>query len=152
VDIRIDYLQGAQIAALLQAHLDAMRQHSPPESVHALDLNALRQPGITFWTAWDGSDLMGCGALKSLTADHGELKSMRTAAAHLRKGVGRAMLRHIELAAREQGIRRISLETGPHAPFHAAQRLYASEGYVVCGPFADYVLDSFSVFMTKPLS
>jgi putative acetyltransferase len=151
VDIRIDDLQGAQIAALLQAHLDAMRQHSPPESVHALDLNALRQPGITFWTAWDGSDLMGCGALKSLTADHGELKSMRTAAAHLRKGVGRAMLRHIELAARAQGIRRISLETGAHAPFHAAQQLYANEGYLVCGPFADYVLDPFSVFMTKPL-
>ncbi|WP_395670024.1 GNAT family N-acetyltransferase [Rhodoferax sp.] len=151
MDIRIDDLQGAQIAALLQAHLDAMRQHSPPESVHALDLNALRQPGITFWTAWDGSDLMGCGALKSLTADHGELKSMRTAAAHLRKGVGRAMLRHIELAARAQGIRRISLETGAHAPFHAAQQLYANEGYLVCGPFADYVLDPFSVFMTKPL-
>lgn len=151
MDIRIDDLQGAQIAALLQAHLDAMRQHSPPESVHALDLNALRQPGITFWTAWDGSDLMGCGALKSLTADHGELKSMRTEAAHLRKGVGRAMLRHIELAAREQGIRRISLETGVPAPFHAAQQLYASEGYVVCGPFADYELDPFSVYMTKPL-
>jgi putative acetyltransferase len=152
VEIRIDDLRGAAIAALLQVHLDAMYEHSPPESVHALDLAALRHPSITFWCAWDGEDLMGCGALKQLTATHAELKSMRTASAHVRKGVARTLLRHIELAARAKGIQRISLETGPHAPFAAAQKLYASEGFVECGPFADYVLDPYSLFMTKPLA
>jgi putative acetyltransferase len=152
MEIRIDDLQGAAVAALLQTHLDAMHQHSPPESVHALDMNALRQPAITFWTAWDGDDLMGCAALKTLSSDHAELKSMRTAATHVRKGVGRALLRHIEAAARSEGMRRISLETGPHAPFLPAQRLYASEGFAVCGPFADYLLDPYSLFMTKALT
>jgi putative acetyltransferase len=149
--IRIDDLRGAPIAALLKLHLEAMHQHSPPESVHALDLDALRRPGITFWTAWEGSELMGCGALKQLTTTHAELKSMRTVANQGRKGVARALLRHIEVAARDRGIRQISLETGPHAPFAAALKLYQSEGFVVCGPFADYVLDPCSLFMTKHL-
>ena len=148
----MDDLRGEAIAALLQVHLDAMHQHSPPESVHALDLDALRQPSITFWTAWDGTDLMGCGALKQLTATHAELKSMRTAANHLCKGVARALLRHIEAAARDKGIRQISLETGSHAPFVAAQKLYQGEGFVQCGPFADYALDPYSLFMTKTIS
>jgi putative acetyltransferase len=152
VEIRIDDLRGAAIAALLQVHLDAMYEHSPPESVHALDLEALRHPAITFWCAWEGEDLMGCGALKQLSTTHAELKSMRTAAAHVRKGVARALLRHIESAARAKGIQRISLETGPHAPFAAAQKLYVSEGFVECGPFADYVLDPYSLFMTKTLT
>ena len=148
----MDDLRGEAIAALLQVHLDAMHQHSPPESVHALDLDALRQPSITFWTAWDGTDLMGSGALTQLTATHAELKSMRTAANHLRKGVARALLRHIEAAARDKGIRQISLETGPHAPFVAAQKLYQGEGFVECSPFADYALDPYSLFMTKTIS
>ena len=152
MDIRIDDLQGAAIAALLQVHLDAMHQHSPPESVHALDLDALRHPSITFWTAWDGDALMGCGALKTHSTTHAELKSMRTAAGHERKGVARALLRHMEAAARARGVQRISLETGPHTPFLAAQKLYASEGFVECGPFADYVLDPYSMFMTKALT
>lgn len=151
MDIRIDDLRGAAIAALLQVHLDAMHQHSPPESVHALDLDALRHPSITFWTAYEGDELMGCGALKQLTATHAELKSMRTASGHVRKGVARALLRHIENAARAKGIRQISLETGSHAPFAAAQKLYRSEGFVECGPFADYALDPYSLFMTKTL-
>lgn len=151
MDIRIDDLQGPAIQALLQVHLDAMHTHSPPESVHALDLAALRQPSITFWTAWDGDDLLGCGALKQLDDTHAELKSMRTASAHVRKGVARAVLRHILHAAQAQGIQRISLETGPHAPFDAAQKLYASEGFVECGPFADYALDPYSLFMTRVL-
>ena len=152
VDIRVDDLQGHAIQALLQLHLDAMHQHSPPESVHALDVDALRHPSITFWTAWAHGELLGCGALKRLEQDHGELKSMRTADAHLRKGVARAILRHIESAARAEGIRRLSLETGSTAPFAAALRLYASEGFVNCGPFADYAPDPFSVFMTKLLA
>ncbi|MBP9148301.1 MAG: GNAT family N-acetyltransferase [Rhodoferax sp.] len=152
MDIRIDDLQGSAIQALLQTHLDAMFEHSPPESVHALDLAALRHPSITFWTAWDNDELLGCGALKQLSAEHGEVKSMRTASAHLRQGVGRALLRHIESTARAKGIQRLSLETGPHAPFVAAQKLYGSEGFVECGPFADYVLDPYSLFMTKRLT
>ena len=148
----MDNLQGEAIKALLRLHLDAMHQHSPPESVHALDLEALRHPSITFWTAHAHGELLGCGALKRLNPDHGELKSMRTADAHLRKGVARALLRHIESAARAEGIRRLSLETGSTAPFAAAHRLYASEGFVNCGPFADYTLDPFSVFMNKLLA
>jgi len=152
VDIRIDDLQGQAIKDLLQVHLDAMHMHSPPESVHALDLDALRHPSITFWTAWEGEVLLGCGALQQLSPDHGELKSMRTAGGHLRKGVGRALLRHIEIAARTKGMQRISLETGSHAPFAAAQKLYASEGFTPCGPFADYATDPYSLFMTKLLT
>ncbi|MDZ7937415.1 MAG: GNAT family N-acetyltransferase [Rhodoferax sp.] len=152
MEIRLDDLRGTAIASLLQLHLDAMHQHSPPESVHALDLEALRHPSITFWTAWEREDLMGCGALKQMDATHAELKSMRTAEAHVRKGVARALLRHIEAAARAKGIRRLYLETGQHAPFSAAQKLYQSEGFVACGPFADYVLDPYSLFMTKALS
>ena len=152
VDIRVDNLQGEAIKALLQLHLDAMHQHSPPESVHALDINALRHPSITFWTAWAHGELLGCGALKRLNSGHGELKSMRTANAHQRKGVARALLRHIESVARAEGMGRLSLETGSTAPFSAALRLYASEGFVTCGPFADYTLDPFSVFMTKLLA
>ncbi len=151
VEIRVDNLQGEAIKALLQLHLDAMYQHSPPESVHALDVEALRHPSITFWTAYAHGELLGCGAIKRLSPDHGELKSMRTAVAHLRKGVARALLRHIESAARAEGMGRLSLETGSTAPFAAALRLYASEGFVTCGPFAGYELDPFSVFMTKPL-
>jgi putative acetyltransferase len=149
--IRVDDLQGAAIAHLLQVHLDAMHQYSPPESVHALDLDALRHPSITFWTAWNNDELMGCGALKMLGGTHAELKSMRTAESHVRKGVARALLRHIEAAARAKGIRQLSLETGPHAPFAAAQNLYRSEGFVECGPFASYTLDPYSMFMTKSL-
>lgn len=152
MEIRVDDLRGPAIAALLQVHLDAMYQHSPPESVHALDLEALRHPSITFWSAHDGHDLMGCGALKQLTPTHAEIKSMRTAQAHVRKGVARALLRHIEAAARARGIRQLSLETGPHAPFAAARQLYRSEGFRECGPFADYALDPYSLFMTKTLS
>ncbi len=152
MDIRVDDLQGSAIAALLQVHLDAMHAHSPPECVHALDLTALRHPSITFWTAWEAEALMGCGALKQLTATRAELKSMRTAQAHVRKGVARALLRHMEAQACSKGIEHISLETGPHAPFKAAQQLYASEGFVECRPFGNYVLDPYSLFMTKNLA
>ena len=149
MQIQIDNLQGLEIQKLLQVHLDAMHSYSPPESVHALDLEALRHPSITFWTAWQSDVLLGCGALKRLSSDHAELKSMRTVQAHQRKGVAVTVLRHIEAAALAMGIERISLETGTHAPFVAAQKLYASEGYVETGPFSDYVLDPHSMFMTK---
>lgn len=151
MEIRIDDLQGSAIQALLQEHLDDMHATSPPESVHALDLDALRHPNITFWTAWNNDELLGCGALKQLSPEHAELKSMRTARTQLRKGVARTMLRHILAAARARGFQRISLETGTPAPFVAAQKLYASEGFVACGPFANYLLDPYSLFMTKAL-
>lgn len=150
--IAIDDLRSADIAALLQAHLDEMFLHSPPESVHALDLEALRRPEITFWAVRDEEGgLMGCGALKQLDATHGEIKSMRTATAHLRRGVAATLLRHVLQTARERGYRRLSLETGAPEAFAPARELYARFGFVECGPFADYAEDPYSVFMTLAL-
>lgn len=149
--IRVDDLRGPEIAQLLHDHLRDLALHSPPESMHALDLAALRKPGITFWSAWEGDELLGCGALKELDRGHGEIKSMRTAAPHLRKGVAAAILRHILEEAGRRSYRRLSLETGSGEAFAPAQRLYARFGFRPCGPFADYVLDPFSVFMTLEL-
>jgi len=149
--IRVDDLSGPEIRALLEEHLRGVALLSPPESIHALDLDRLRQPGITMWSAWDGSEIMGCGALKALDDRHGELKSMRTTARHLRKGVARHLLDHIIGEARQRGYRRLSLETGSAAAFEPARRLYASFGFRYCGPFADYVEDPHSVFMTREL-
>ncbi|MGF1594685.1 MAG: GNAT family N-acetyltransferase [Kiloniellaceae bacterium] len=151
MSIREDDLRGPEIAALLEAHLDLMRSVSPPESVHALDLDALRAPQVTFWTVWDGDTLLGCGALKEIDPTHGEIKSMHTAQAARGKGVARRLLQHVVDTARQRGYRRLSLETGSTADFAAAQGLYGSFGFEVCGPFADYVLDPFSVFMTLEL-
>ena len=155
--IKTDDLRGPEIYALLQEHLRNMALHSPPESVHALDIDALRQPAITFWTAWDNTELLGCGALKLLharsadDAPHAEIKSMRTAAAHLRKGVARAVLSHIIEVARQRGYARLSLETGSAPAFKPAHQLYKDFGFVDCGPFSDYVEDPFSIFMTQRL-
>lgn len=151
MDIRVDDLKGPEIARLLEEHLRSLRALSPPESVHALDLEKLRRPEITFWTVWEGGALLGCGALKALDARHGELKSMRTAAAHLRRGVASALLRHIIEEARRRDYRRLSLETGSPDAFEPARRLYERFGFAVCGPFADYVDDPNSVFMTREL-
>src|SRR5688572_27687072 len=151
MEIIVDDLSGREIQELLREHLRGMHLNSPPESVHALDLEGLRQPGITFWTVWDGGELLGCGALKELDAAHGEIKSMRTAAAHLRKGVARRMLAHILAEARRRGYRRVSLETGSGEAFVPAQRLYETFGFAYCGPFDGYAEDPFSVFMTLEL-
>jgi putative acetyltransferase len=151
MDIRIDDLSGPEIARLLQEHLDEMFLHSPPESVHALDLETLRRPEITFWTVWKDGALMGCGALKALDASHGEIKSMRTARDHLRKGVAATLMRHILRVARERGYRRLSLETGSPDAFLPARAMYERFGFEECGPFADYVEDPYSVFMTIEL-
>jgi len=152
MEIRTDDLNGAEIAALLREHLHSMTLHSPPESIHALDLEALRRPEITFWSVWDGPELMGCGAIKELDPRHGEIKSMRTASAHLRKGVAAALMRHILDEARRRSYQRLSLETGSMAAFAPAHRLYASFGFQECAPFADYVEDPYSIFMTKALA
>jgi putative acetyltransferase len=151
MNIQLDELTGPEIHQLLQQHLQGMALHSPPESIHALDLDALRQPGITFWTAWENDELLGCGALKELDARHAEIKSMRTATAHLRKGVAKAMLTHIIEEAKQRGYRRLSLETGSAEAFEPARRLYAAFGFTFCEPFDGYALDPFSVFMTRKL-
>lgn len=151
MEIRQDNLDGPEIQALLREHLRNMFLHSPPGSVHALDIEALRRPEMTFWTAWDGAELLGCGALKELDPGHAEIKSMRTVSKHLRKGVARGMLSHILADAGRRGYRRISLETGSVAAFEPARRLYAGFGFEICGAFADYVEDPYSVFMTRTL-
>ncbi|WP_136065285.1 GNAT family N-acetyltransferase [Modicisalibacter radicis] len=144
-----DDLNGPEIAVLLEAHLKGMEPHSPPESRHALDLENLRQSEVQFYSAWEGEELLGCGAFKRLDADHAEIKSMRTDAAHLRKGVAGAILAHLIEAARASGIRRLSLETGSMEVFAPARRLYEAFGFEYCTPFGDYVEDPYSVFMTR---
>ena len=151
VKIEIDDLSRPAIHALLNEHLQSMYELSPPESVHALDLEKLRGPEITFWSAWEGSLLLGCGALKELDDKHGEVKSMRTPIALRRKGVGRAILAHIIEVARSRSYERLSLETGSNEAFKPAQRLYESFGFVYCGPFGEYTEDPNSVFMTMRL-
>jgi putative acetyltransferase len=149
--IEVDDLSRPEVHALLNEHLQSMYELSPPESVHALDLDKLRKPGITFWTAWDGQLLLGCGALKELDPRHGEVKSMRTPSALRRRGAGRAILAHIVETARLRSYERLSLETGSMAAFRPAQRLYESFGFSYCGPFGEYVEDPNSVFMTLRL-
>jgi putative acetyltransferase len=149
--IELDDLTRPEIHALLEEHLGSMRELSPPESVHALDLDELRSPDITFWSVWDGETLVGCGALKELDPTHGEVKSMRTPSRLRRRGAGRAVLAHIIEEARRRGYQRLSLETGSFDAFKPAQRLYESFGFSFCGPFADYIDDRSSVYMTKVL-
>lgn len=146
-----DDLSGAKVASLLSEHMDGMVQHSPQESIHALDLHSLRAPNITFWTAWDGDDLLGCGALKELDNTHGEIKSMRTATAHLRQGVATAILSHIIAECRKRSYTRISLETGSGSAFEPALLLYEKFGFDSCGPFGRYRDNPFSRFMTLHL-
>ena len=137
---------------LLAAHLETMISHSPPESVHALDVSSLRGPGITFWTAWDDATLLGFGALKEIGPRHGEVKSMHTAQAHRGQGVAAQILSHILGVARERGYHRLSLETGSMAAFASARALYARYGFAFCEPFAGYREDPNSVFMTLDLT
>lgn len=149
--IRSGELDHPQVIALLREHLRGMAELSPPESVHALDLDGLKRPEISFWSAWDEDDLLGCGALKQLDAEHGEIKSMRTAAAHRRRGVAAALLEHLLGEAGRRRYRRLSLETGSMEGFEPARSLYARYGFDYCGPFADYRDDPNSVFMSKAL-
>jgi len=149
--IDIDDLTRPAVHALLNEHLDNMRAISPPESVHALDLSKQRQPDISFWTIWDGGELLGCGALKDLGQGHGEVKSMRTPQKLRRLGAGRLILQHIIREARARGFVRLSLETGSMAEFAPAHALYQSAGFAFCGPFGSYREDPNSVFMTLAL-
>jgi putative acetyltransferase len=149
--LEIDNLSRSAVHALLNEHLQSMYVLSPPESVHALNLEDLRKPEITFWTVWEGQLLLGCGALKELNQKHGEVKSMRTAKAHRRRGAGRAILAHIIEVAKSRSYERLSLETGSMEVFEPAQSLYGKFGFRYCGSFGDYVEDPHSVFMTTRL-
>ena len=151
LSIREDDLAGPEIAALLQTHLDHQMAISPPESVHALDLDALRVPDVTVWTVWQDGALLGCGALKQLDPAHGEIKSMHTAAAHRGKGVAAHLLTHILEEATRRGYRRLSLETGTAEAFAAALALYDRFGFRECPPFADYREDPHSAFLSLKL-
>lgn len=147
--IREDDLTGKEIADLLREHLENMHEITPPESVHALDLEALRSPDITFWSAWEGDELLGCGALKELDSRSGEVKSMRTAKAHRRKGVASKILEHIIQEAKRRAYDSLHLETGSFPEFAPARALYTQYGFEYRGPFGDYIDDPNSVFMTK---
>jgi putative acetyltransferase len=148
MELRVDDLRGAAVAALLEEHLAHMAALSPRCSMHALDLASLRAPEITFWTVWDGDVLAGCGALKELDAQHGEIKSMRTAKTHHRRGVAARVLQHAIDEARRRGYTRLSLETGSMDGFAPARALYEKFGFAPCAPFVGYVEDPNSVFMT----
>jgi putative acetyltransferase len=150
-EIREDDLSGGAIVALLEFHVAEAMRHSPPGSVHAMPAERLRQPDVTFRSAWQGEALAGCGAMKEIDREHGELKSMRTAPEFLRRGVAEAVLLHMIAEARRRGYARLSLETGRPEPFHAAHGLYRKHGFAECPPFADYTLDDFSMCMTRVL-
>ena len=149
IEIRVDDLSDAAIRALIARHLRGMHENSPPESVHAFDVDKLKDPAVVFWSAWIGDQIAGCGALKRLDGANGEIKSMRVADPFLGQGVGRAILDYIVAEAGKFGLDTLWLETGSAAAFLPALKLYESAGFQRCGPFAGYVADPFSVFMTR---
>jgi putative acetyltransferase len=151
IEFRVDDLSGEPSRQLVERHLQAMHGSSPPDSCHAFDIDKLRQPDVTFWSAWAGNEIAGCGALKRLDSARGEIKSMRVADEFLGQGIGRAMLQHILAESRRMGLSSLWLETGSVDYFIPAIRLYESSGFVRCGPFEDYVEDPFSIFMTLDL-
>lgn len=142
---------SSDVQQLLELHFTAMRSISPPEACHVLPAGGLADPDVTLWSLRENGRLLGIGALKKLAADHGEVKSMRTAAQALGRGVGTAMLHHILTQARVRGYKRVSLETGSTDPFAAALRLYEREGFVPCGPFGGYLQTPFTRFFTRTL-
>jgi putative acetyltransferase len=149
--IKIDDLRGSEIAALLEEHLQNMYLIFPPEGVHALDIEALRKPEITFWSAWDGTVLCGCGALKQISPEYGEVKSMRTASLYRRKGIASALLTHIIDVSRQRGYKKLNLETGSMNEANPARTMYEKFGFSYCNPFEGYSEDPNSVFMVKYL-
>ncbi|GGQ18907.1 GNAT family N-acetyltransferase [Shewanella litoralis] len=149
MEIQVDDLQDAGVIELLQAHLADMYATSPPESVHALDIDALAHPSITFWCAKLQGEVLGCVAIKQLNETHGEIKSMRTSAAARNQGVATELLLHLLNEAKRRGYQQLSLETGSMDFFAPARRLYQRHGFEYCGPFADYQADPNSLFMTR---
>jgi putative acetyltransferase len=149
--IEVDDVSRPQVIALLEEHLRNMHEITPAEYVFAFDASKLRDPRVTFWTAWKDDVLLGCAALKELSPVQGEVKSMRTPANLRRQGVGRALLNHVLQVSRQRGYRQLFLETGSHPAFIAAQMLYRSVGFRYCGPFGAYKENRFSVFMSLEL-
>lgn len=149
--IAVERPESADVLALLTEHLGEMQATSPKESVHALDAAALSGAEVTFWTARDAGELLGCGALKELSSHAAEIKSMRTSAAARNRGVGAAILQILLAAAQRRGYRNLFLETGSQEHFAAARRLYQRAGFVDCEPFGDYRPDRHSVFMVWAL-
>lgn len=151
LQIREDDLSGPEIAQFLQEHLTEMRAVTPPESVHALDLEGLRSPAITFWSVWEGEELVGSGALKQIDPQSGEIKSMRTAQKYRRRGIAAQILEHVLQEANRRGYTRLYLETGSMTAFIPARTLYERYGFEYRGPFANYTADPNSAFMMKTL-
>jgi putative acetyltransferase len=151
MEMREGGLSNPDIIRLLQAHHDDMLNHSPVESVHALDVSKLAESDITFFSLWDSNYLAGIGALKALDATHGEIKSMRTSSQYLRQGIAAKLLTHIIDQAKKRGYKKLSLETGTAHAFLPAQNLYTQFGFKACAPFSDYTLDPYSLFMRKVL-
>lgn len=151
MEIRLNNLDGVEIANFLEEHIQEMKAVSPPESKHALDLEGLRKPEITFWTVWNSDRIIGCGAIKELNTEQAEIKSMRTKDSYRGKGVASMLVQHILNEAKLRGYRRISLETGSMPFFEPARNLYAKYGFENCAPFAKYKEDPNSIFMAKDL-
>lgn len=152
MEIRIDDLSDPRIEAFLDEHIQEMKSISPPESKHALDIESLRKPGITFWSAWQEEELVGCGALKELDASHAEIKSMRVSPKHRGNRLASKLLSHILAEAKSRGYEKLSLETGSMAFFQPARKLYQKFGFTYCGPFSDYKKDPNSVFLSLDIS
>jgi putative acetyltransferase len=152
INVRQDDLSSAEVQSLIAEHLSAMHSNSPPGHVHALAIEKLRAPSVTFWTAWSDGMLCGCGALKELDSFTGEVKSMRTRRAFLRRGVGQAILDEIISTARRRGYSRLLLETGTGQAFEPAHALYSRNGFEWSGPFGEYTATDFNVFMAKVLA
>ncbi|WP_223669352.1 GNAT family N-acetyltransferase [Kangiella shandongensis] len=149
--IKVDNLRDGKVITLLLEHRKEMYEYSPPESIHALEESELKEPAITFWSAWQNEEIIGCGALKELSPEHAEIKSMRTAKAFLREGVANMILTTMLAAGKKRDYRRISLETGTNEAFQPAVRLYRKYGFEECGPFAEYKKDPYSLFMTREI-
>jgi putative acetyltransferase len=148
IHIKIDNLKGQEVIKLLDEHHQDMQLHSPPESIHALDVTSLQADDVIFWSAWIENNLAGCGALKQLTSSHAEIKSMRTSHLHRRKGVAAHLLQFILNYAKDQNYSKISLETGSMDAFTPARKMYEKYGFIYCMPFANYKKDPNSLFMT----
>jgi len=151
VEIGVDDPNAEDVRELLRRHVEFARDNTPPEDVHALEVNQLVDPGVTFYSYRRDGELLAVGALKQLDGRHAELKSMHTAAEARRSGVGLAMVEHLIGVARDHGFRRVSLETGSTQAFAAARSLYAQAGFTPCGPFGDYPPGRGNTFMTLPL-
>lgn len=151
MEIKLDDLSDPKISCFLEEHINEMKSVSPPESKHALDIEGLKASSVTFWSVWDDTEIVGCGALKEWDVLHAEVKSMRVASAARGQGIASQLLAYIINQARLRGYQRVSLETGAMPFFEPARKLYEKFGFEYCTPFGDYINDPNSVFMSCKL-